>query len=558
MAATFLDRVEELTTALRHSESPNDLSSARGRMLTKLVATDFPVLLLWRNPWLAKRLFEVVDGKTIIRGDVLRSARETERASRTILSYLFASMRNLSPRDAWVGAGFARIVHGISDELPIVVRRDDEALAVEPDLQWIGLHWGGHSSVPMPAGTTAWEHAEALADASRMEGGIRKAVLKEAFRRATSLGDGLWSFPSVARFLDETSALFRTTVSPESWLRDPHRWWVSRYITTEMSTGTSLEKSLAESYAEARARALESGLENRVKVPVPNAAAIPLPHRMLAAGASVITTAPEFIDWVVDPRRSAAKTGAWLPEEVPTDIASVGFYDNEGCTFQFCEPNPFRVADRFALRLASVPQYLAGASDCVALQPPVGLHQNTLVRSKRTESPPGEDTAGRDAFIFSPFLSSEMDSLLRVELTSPSYHRAPDIVPMLIELEGATRCSFGVVDPSSRVWVISPEEGQAIVRDVRKPALLASIYLCEIHELLGHPTWVDFLLEGKRSGAPVSSILTFDWLLAKLRRVNSTVSIAAPRRITCSALVQDTYGRAIPSQVYLRKEMPDG
>ena len=549
----LLSWIDQVLALLNRSPEA-ELTSQRIALLGNLAQTDFPTLLLWRNPQLAKRLFCDEGFGVALRSQIAENPRQVLRAVQVCLTFALAGASRLSPRDGWVGVGFGRGSQTAS--AAVQISRQTERFMIEPDIAWINRRWVDLPKYPLESGVSPWSYAFKKASGRFLRANQRTQILHELKRKCDEILANVHDFAAVSAFLDETEAIWRQTVPKNVWTADPHRWWIIRYIPVEANIPDRLNHNLETAYFNARSKLLPQEVVRDTPCPDEDLRRLPYSVRVgTSLPEAVRLVGDEVFNSIVDAAevRNRPSLHAYLPARTRGDTVPVGKFDNRGLRFLFFDPSPRRSAERFALLLDHAPSYCTSKPQVVALRPPLDCVDNRLVRLSAQEVTIDEVAANATVEFRSSLVTPETASLVAMETISYVHRDLPDLIPVFTDTAERLPLSFGFLDRINRVWLLTQADAISLVNSVRTPDILALIYRLEAHEEIGSPMWLDVIVDGKRTSMPTHSIVAFDMLLHILRTTSGAVAIHVPPTIPAEPVVVDEQQQGIATVAFLRR-----
>jgi hypothetical protein len=511
--------VDEAAAVL--SQMPRREISDRERLtwLRSVALTEFPTLLLWRNPTAARRIFEAdgTNGTRVRYPDTER--RAIKQATRLCLGYLFSSLGRFGPRAGFTGTGF--FSDALGEVATATVCRPKEVISIEPDLSWFARHWALPRNTRVHCGLTAWSVLETAVKRTRNRSRrIHLSILKELRDAAEKLGHSALHFSTVDRFLVDTDAKLRTTVDAKNWREHPHRWWVARRLDRELPFPAGLDAAVDVCAQASFPSHLVLGHDTPTIT-----ANIPYPSRVLAlCPERVALSSEEFFDWILD-TESTNLVSPRTPHIEHDRFARIAREFNGGLKFLAFEPNPRRSAERHAIHYRPRPSFCAPLSG-MHLASPSNLVDNRLVRLTEVEVRAPE-SAGQH-FFMSTLLCDQTAKLFEIEIAGPEYAAAPDIIPRFVSMGEMRRDIPGALDERSGIWILSNMDVMLILD--QGYLALSAIYFLTVHTRIGAPTWLEAIIGGARSVFPSHSLMAWDCIARNLRN-------ALPQSAAISALV---------------------
>jgi hypothetical protein len=515
--------------------------------LEGLLLTDFPTLLLWSQPQLARRAFTRGSNGTLTLAPSYRVAgRPQIQFAQTCLGYVFGYAGRLSPRDGWVGACFGTFTTAGTH---VAIAPAMERFVVEPDLAWFRRRWPDLARLPLTSGQGAWEYLTAAAP-TKLRPCIRH--LREQVGRVEE--DPL-DFGAVDSFLRDSASGLARSLCPGAYELEPHQWWIHRMVPAELELSSDVARELAATRADFReglrgrgALVNEEGFRHDVPVPYPLRIKMNRPER-------IVQDADEWFDWVVTDDRTADETLAYFPIHLDRNASAVFQGDARGIRFLYVEPNPRRVAERFAARMPSRPAFVNELYDlnAIALAPPEGCVDNRLIRIATGEHELERAPHDVDALFFSTLMSPVTSPHFGRELLSPRYRRAHDIVPIFADAGDCQRRSFGRLYRNDGVWSLSQDEARATAKACRNGLDLARLFFLEIAPPLNDWSWLVLMHGQKRHALSIRSEVSWLYLHHVLRTTDGPVTALMHSTAggVQSALV-DARGDSLPIQLMIR------
>ncbi len=533
---TMLAWATAVVAAIRDAEAAPAVPHAEiSDFLVALASTDFPLNLLVSRPELAPRMFGP-DG-TRLTDEYREPGRRTTRACLTCLGYALGGVGRMSPRDAWIGLAFG-VFTASAPPLGITSTH----LRIDPDLGWIDRHWR-LSTCPLGQGLTPWEYLERRSDGDPVYAPVL-AQLRGLLQRFHATAP---AFAILLQFLGDADTLLRSTVDEATWQADPHRFWFTRVHPGELTLPVAARTQLL-ALLTIRRETLDPRAADDASIP-----RVPYPLRVQATRpAAVHLRASELFDWIVTPGDPPPRFAAALP---PGSAAVVSL-DETGARLDYVDPNPRRAGDRFAVGLTDRPAFCDDPEDrrFCGLRPPPHLVDNRLVRlaDASAEAEPATTRPGDPVLLYTPLLTRDTAPLLALEVASPRYTLASDILPRSFDPDTAATVSVGRVCPKSQTWLLTPDYLAALHRRVKRADTLAALYHLEVAPLLGAPAWLTALLGGKRTVLHTPSLLCWFYLLHELRETRGPVALLHEHTSATAPLVVDAHGHSLPVQILLR------
>jgi hypothetical protein len=86
---------------------------------------------------------------------------------------------------------------------------------------------------------------------------------------------------------------------------------------------------------------------------------------------------------------------------------------------------------------------------------------------------------------------------------------------------------------------------------------LAVFYYTEIHELIGQPSWIDVIVDGKRSNILLHSLLAWDYLCHVLRTTHNSIIFVNPQYRLGPTVFCDAAENPMTVQIFVLLEQQD-
>ncbi len=524
-----------------HATAPNvDLLT----FLESLLNTDFPALLLWSQPQLARRAFVRRNDTLTLSPAMGQKGRQQVQLIQVCLGYLFGYVGRLTPRDAWVGACFGTFASEHTQRTTTIAE-GDECITIEPDLAWFRRTWPELAKTPLESGQGAWAY---LLAASQGEHLVLAKTLHEMAEQAQPRA---LDFGAVDVFLKDTARLLEGSAGDGD---GKHPWWIHRFVQRELRLGSETARALIttrrqrrEQLAATSALVAESGFRRELP-PLPLALRV---H--MQAPLRVVQDAEEWFDWVVYSNPDVPEI--FFPEALRHDAAAVYFQTPSATQFVYVEPNPRRIAERYAARMEAPPSFVNIIYDreSVALAPPPHLLDNRLIRLPAKESFVEQAPLDRDALFASTLSVEATQPQLARELRSPRYTTAHEIVPHLIDGSNRVPKTYGNVYPQSRLWSLTRDEAHALANACREPIDLGRYYFLQIALPPFDCRWLLLLHSKKRHVAATHSELSFLYLHHVLRTTEGPVAtIELEHSDEPFVNIVNERGEALPAQMIVR------
>lgn len=508
----------------------NLLHEERVRFLAFLAQTDFPTLLAWRLPAFTRRIFNPITQAAIANNGSLIDRKFAKQAARACFGYAVTGLSRLAPRQAWVGQGFARI-GGSSSRSAIIGR---EHLHVEPDIGWFSRKCPVLTNTPLLAGDDGWDWLLRACHEAGLHRPMNWIIANRDFWQENAIGD------------------FSTTLQQQDWLQSQWQklgfdslpgegWWVTRLLSQEITLPVSsvqdLESSATPFFAE--------GTQ-------PCVSPVPLVWRIaLNNSEDVWCKAEEFWNWVVEqntlqsPRKAASWTqvqhSALLVEFTAGQLRVLGF-----------DPNPARSVSR-ASRLSSFTPTFTANFGSYPLKLSNSILDNRMIRPRDKEYLPTELTSSDDADVRTVLMTETIRELFTRELASPRYSHAPDLLPIYVNFRQGIRLPFGWLAADGNSLLLEARCLPELLVKVQHPLGLARL-LQSWNPLFIKTTWLDVLINGKKSCVYTACGLGFDWLLTQLVNTvhQQSVFISIPSGQHMPSPITDAKGNELDACLLLR------
>jgi hypothetical protein len=535
---------EEFISWIRNSLQETELPYDSMRFfLQQLAQSGFPTLLLWDKPDVATRLFKTKAGnQVVVKKSVLNKKHSLVQACHTCLAYSFAALNRWMPRGAWIGAGFAKIDHTPSTAvLPTSTR---EVIHIEPDLNWIDYHWSDLSPLPLAAGTLPWEYLDQRIECepdTKIQSRYR-SIVQQLQTLIQTLHNKESNYAAVEEFIRLSETLLKTTVNTDLWEQDPHHWTITVVSDGELEFPVDSIKTLVESRQETVVNFKQLVTDNET-TSATNAcldSRRPLPLTLLAQHPQLCRLqADELIDWffAIGENKPTELSQAKTSLEWDTQMAQVFSVNHCDSRFMYTEPNPARIADRLACYCDYLPAYvrLYEQRQIRGIKPPTDLIDNRVVRRQTDEVSVEKINPGEAVEFRSTLFTEKTRNFLLLEYSAPVYRHAPDIFPLLATSSGIP-LSYGTLYAPENIWYLTENEAQTLAKELKHGKAIAAFYQMELARSMHSPSWLDCIVNGKRSAIYTESLVVWHYVLHMLRTCEGPVLFTNPHTVTSTGL----------------------
>ena len=532
----WLAQVDSVTP-LTHAQVRDALHVERIRFLQFLTQTDFPALLTWRLPALARRLFEVTGtGEVRLASHVQQDRKASKQASRVCFGYAVAALPRLAPRQAWVGQGFARLTSTSTAVNPLT----QEFLHIEPDIAALSRANPALAHTPLLAGDDGWDW---LARGLHSLGQQNSAVW---LARARDRGCGL----AVGDFQQVVQYQTYLQTQLQHWGLNSQLgqgWWASRLVHTELAVPQSYFDS-------AIAQAAETFFTRDTAAQTTSA--LPLVQRIAQSYPEcVLAQADEFWNWLIA-RHAPVRPRLAQNQQQVKHSALMLMLSNQQLRVLGFDPSPLRSASR-VLRLLG--KTVAFTADQVYY--PLAIAENVLdnrvIRPACAEYLAQSLPMTAETEVRTTLMNTAIWQLFLRELASPRYAVAPDILPLYADFTAETVFAYGHLSVSGDCLLLFPHLLPALCKNVKHGLGLAK-WLKELNPRFLTVLWLDVLLAGKQSCIYTACGLGFDWLFTQLANVTyqQAVVIRIPTDTMIKSPLIDAQGNALDAMFMLKGLYP--
>lgn len=509
------------------------LHEERARFFNILAKTSFPALLTWRLPALARRLFQVFpNGDVSANSRYLHDRKAAKQAGRVCFGYAVAALPRLTPRQAWVGQGFAQVLETQQKSASIT----QEILHVEPDIGWFAKAFPVLGGTPLLAGDDGWDW------------------LLRAFRNSGLYQASCWVAESRDCWRDVAMADFASSLQLQASLHEQLKefgfrselgqgWWATRLLPREITLPAMGLQMLD--------TGLGSFFTKGSQINTSNFATLPLVWLIAQASPEdVWGKAEEFWNWVVEqdtlhaPRLAQEwqqlKQSALLAEFTGRQVRLLGF-----------DPSPARSTSRASRLMPFKPSF----NDKFTSRPlkiPNNILDNRVIRPQVQEYIPEEINATDEAEVRTTLMTDAIWSLFTRELKSPRYTHTPDLPPQYVDFKHGIPLPFGRLSANGRYLLLHAHTLPDLVTRVKNPLGLARL-LGNWNPLFLETAWLDVLIGGKKCCFYTGCGLGFDWLLAQLANVvhQQPIFISIPAYPFADSPLTDAEGNGLDALILL-------